>query len=412
MASMFFQKTSVHEKSNGKLLVALLLVTFTALHAQTSPKTNSIVTPVSGPSWLKHLNRSFDQTSMGRSSWQLGPADSQILPSSNSQYEMALPQRSVSNRADVISGFDLYRMNCQGCHGASGQGAPPEINSVINPVRATSAPLTLQRMRSVGMEMSKTDAYKMAREANAALLQRLHNGGESMPAFNYLSDAEIRALIAYLKQLADMPGAEKAQTSISELHTRKGEMIVKSTCHICHDATGINPSSEDLLRGAIPPLSTLRARTTQAGLIRKVTHGAPIAMGPLHTISSGRMPVFRYLTEEEAADVYLYLTQFPPEDSPSLESPVVERAQASSAAVIGNTRTSNGPQRGNGGFSRMTSVVFSLATAFSLGLVFAGFVFTVREFSRLTRKPAVVIPAIAHEHAEAFELVEDERKRA
>jgi hypothetical protein len=73
-----------------------------------------------------------------------------------------------------------------------------------------------------------------------------------------------------------------------------------------------------LLRGAIPPLSTLTTRTSLPEFIRKVTYGAPVIMGapPFSYRDSyrGRMPVFRFLTEDEAADAYLYLTLYPPHE--------------------------------------------------------------------------------------------------
>jgi mono/diheme cytochrome c family protein len=245
-----------------------------------------------------------------------------------------------------------------------------------------------------------------------ALLQRLHNGGENMPAFAYLSGAEIRALIGYLKQLADVPGAAREQIAVQETSARAGELIVKSTCHICHDATGVNPGPEDLLHGAIPPLSTLTLRTTEAGLVRKVTRGAPIAMGSLETVSGGRMPVFSYLTEDEASDVYLYLTQYPPESSPEQRAPAVQRAQISPSVASGNTSDPGPPHSGDdSGIS--PALVFSFATLFSLGLVAAGFIFTFREFSRITRQRAILISMREPSATEEYMLsVEDERKPA
>jgi hypothetical protein len=78
----------------------------------------------------------------------------------------------------------------------------------------------------------------------------------------------------------------------------------------------VNPNPQQVLDGAIPPLRTLTRRMNLAEFVRKVTHGAPIVMGmaPFSYQDSyrGRMPVFVYLTEEEAADAYLYLTAYPP----------------------------------------------------------------------------------------------------
>ena len=226
------------------------------------------VTAVTGESWLTHLNRPFNETSMGKT-WRLGPA----APEQGDAVAQWQPELSSAapSQTQMLHGSDLYRMNCQGCHGESGAGAPPEINSVINPVRATSIEMVMARMKATGMEMSRADAAKLVQQSNAALLQRLHSGGENMPAFPHLDEAEIPALIAYLKQLAGVPGAERQQRAVKESPLRVGEHIVKSTCHTCHGATGADPDPQQLWNGAIPPLSTLTLRKNQTEFIRKVT---------------------------------------------------------------------------------------------------------------------------------------------
>ncbi len=226
---------------------------------------------------------------------------------------------------EILRGSDLYRLNCQGCHGESGLGAPPEIGSVIDPVRATSTVLVAERMKKVGMVMSYRQTAELVSQSRDALLKRLHEGGQDMPSFHHLSEAEVRSLVAYLRQLAGVPGAEKEQVAIRESHDRIGELIVKSTCHICHGATGLNPTSTELFEGAIPPLSALPVRVNLAGLVQKVTRGAPVIMGTPSSVYRGRMPVFSYLSENEAADVYEYLTKYPPAELASLD----QAAQAS-----------------------------------------------------------------------------------
>ena len=212
----------------------------------------------------------------------------------------------------TLRGSDLYRLNCQGCHGESGVGAPPEINSVVNPVRATSVAIILERAKKTGQEMSRKDAEVLAKEAKVLLLQRLHKGGEAMPPFSRLSEPEIRSIVAYLEQLSDVPGAKRNQVAVKESPYRAGEHIVKSTCHICHSAGGPNPNPQQLMDGAIPPLSTLTTRTSLPEFVRKVTTGASITMGTPPLPYRGRMPVFGYLSEDEAADAYLYLMLYPP----------------------------------------------------------------------------------------------------
>jgi mono/diheme cytochrome c family protein len=164
------------------------------------------------------------------------------------------------------------------------------------------------------MDMKRADAIVLASQSNAALLQRLRKGGQDMPPFPHLSDPEIRSLVAYLRQLAGVPGAEKEQTAVSESPSHVGEQIVKSTCHICHSATGPNPTTQQLLEGAIPPLSTLTTRTSMSDFVRKVTAGNPVLMGAPNVLYRGRMPVFEYITQDEAADAYLYLLRYAPRD--------------------------------------------------------------------------------------------------
>ena len=216
------------------------------------------------------------------------------------------------NENVTVQGADLYRMNCRGCHGEDGHGAPPEINSVINPVRATSAAAMMERMKTAGMEMSRADAD----EAGAAI-----EGYAARPAASWRTghagvSASERSRSEFAGRLpaavGGVRGAEGEQVAVREARVRVGEHIVKSTCHICHSAAGPNPNPQQLYEGAIPPLNTLVLRTSRAEFIRKVTHGAPIMMGAPPRVVPGRMPVFYYLSEEEAADAYLYLTRYPP----------------------------------------------------------------------------------------------------
>jgi mono/diheme cytochrome c family protein len=264
-------------------------------------------------------------------------------------------------------------------------GAPPEINSVVNPVRATSVSLVTERMKKTGMEITPAAAAELTKQAQDALLQRLHQGGVSMPPFPHLSEVEIRALIEYLKQLAAVPGAK--QLTLTESPVRVGEHIVKATCHTCHDATGANPSSQQLENGAIPPLETLTSRVDESQFIQKVTSGAVIVMGTPPSPHRGRMPVFYYLTKDEAADAYLYLTTYSPSQLAS--APVAANVQqdasdddpppetSTPAASTGLSRQLSPTQPD--GTTRWKSVLFLAALAsfvfatMAVGLAFGGY---------------------------------------
>ncbi len=293
---------------HGMRIIAVVLFLF----ALSLSGCAQVVTPVEGESWLERLHRPFDETSMGKSSGVYGPAAP--MPS---EWPLPHPALQLSNeftgQSTTLHGSDLYRFKCQGCHGAFGTGAPPEINSVIDPVRATSARMYIERMKKVGMDVASKDAVPLAGQAEAMLLDRLHKGGTDMPSPNpYLTNAEVRSLFAYLRQLAGIPGAEKRQVPVVEPPLRVGEHIVKSTCHICHASVGPNPSPRELSEGQIPPLSRLTTRLSLNEFVTKVTVGTPVLEGSPAMPARGHMPVFTYLTPDEAADAYLYLSLYPP----------------------------------------------------------------------------------------------------
>ncbi len=291
--------------------LAVIFVLLSPLIAQTSGSKEIPVTPVKGESWISHLHKKFSDTSMGKTyhSGPVAPMPGEKAASGQEKLSLDFAARTMA-----YHGSDVYRLNCRGCHEASGQGMPPEINSVIDPVRATSVKVIMERMKKAGMNMSRANAALLAKQSNAALLDRFHKGGTDMPPFPQLSEPEIRALIAYLRQLAGVPGAEKEQVAINESTAHVGEQIVKSTCHICHNAVGPNPSPQQILEGAIPPLSTLTTRASLPDFVRKVTAGSPISMGVSPLPFRGRMPVFDYLSEDEVANAYLYLTLYPPQE--------------------------------------------------------------------------------------------------
>ena len=242
------------------ILVAVL-VAASSLLGQTAGTRDTSVTAVKGESWIRHIQKPFNETSMGRSSWKLGPT-----PGETSSWQLRLSP-GYATQIITLHGSDIYRLSCRGCHGELGHGAPPEINSIPGPVQATSVAATMERMKKAGREMSRSDVTALAKESKGLLLQRLHAGGEHMLPPT-LSEAEIRSLVPYLEQLSDVPGAEKNQIAVKESSNRVGEHIAKSTCHICHSATGPNPNPEQILEGAIPPLSTLTTRVSLPDFVR------------------------------------------------------------------------------------------------------------------------------------------------
>lgn len=267
--------------------------------------TTEEVTPVAGPSTLHHLRRQIEASSMGwGGQWSLPP--NLVTP----------PRRRDGGGAEdfVVSGADLYRISCRACHRPDGTGTPPEINSIIGPVQAASAQWMTDRMKAMGRPVDRAFIRELTSGTEADLRKRFKMGGHDMPSFDHLTDDEINALRPYLDQLAGLPGAEGRQRYISEPAARVGELIVKGTCHICHDATGPETAPTTVLSGIIPPLSSMPHQKTFSEFVQKVREGTPIALGSGDVSSRGRMPVFNYLTEREAAAAYSYLSLYPPKE--------------------------------------------------------------------------------------------------
>ncbi len=372
-------------------MLMLVCWTLPAFSHAAAPRSVS-VTAVTGESWLDYLHRSFGDTSMGKT-WRLGPL--QPTPVSAGLSSTGSPRSSAP--LVTLHGADLYRLNCQGCHGPAGLGTPPEIPSLIDPIRATSAALVTKRMKNAGATLSHKQIAEMVIQAQTALLKRLHEGGQDMPSFQHLSIPEIRSLIAYLNLLADIPSSEHKQIAVQETPDRVGELVVKSTCHTCHGATGANTTTSELLQGRIPPLSTLPVRVTRSQMVQKVTSGAAVPMSSADEVFRGRMPVLDYLAADEASDVYEYLERYPPVEAASLARvsavvaatvpgppPAVDRESVTRSLLAASTLPGQALQSNKAPLSFTWPLLF--AGLFTLLLVALGGWITLTEFARLDAK--------------------------
>ncbi len=113
--------------------------------------------------------------------------------------------------------------------------------------------------------------------------------------------------------MAGVPGAGRAQKVITEPGARVGELIVKGTCHICHDATApSNTPATTVLNDVIPPLASMPRQKSFDQVVQKVRQGAPVALSAGGVMSRGRMPVFGYSSAAEVDWAYVYLSIYPP----------------------------------------------------------------------------------------------------
>lgn len=280
------------------------------------PARGAAVTSPGGPSWLRVLAISVDETKLGHMGGG-GPAPHRAAAFDEdvSRAVALAGTNDAAARASLearvtVGGADIYRLECRSCHGPDGRGRPPEVGSVAGLVRATSPALIEQDMRRAGRPVRPDLAGQLAEQARKTLADRLRDGGTRMPPFRYLSDAERQALIQYLKQLAGMP-AEAAE--LAESPARLGELLVQGTCRICHDATGPGGGHMMMMMGRIPALAGIPDQLSLEAVVHKVRRGWSGMAGMMRRPMS-RMPVFSYLSDEEVAAAYLYLAYYPPRD--------------------------------------------------------------------------------------------------
>jgi len=288
----------------------------------------STVTPVEGLSVLHRLHLDIEATRMGQNGGGGEPPEtSRVEPAPAGATGPAGPMgRLIQRFADlfqrgedasaplqtpfVLTGADLYRLNCRSCHGPDGAGAAPEIPSYVDAVRGASPALLRQRLEARGAPVDDAFVAQLAAGGEKDLRDRLLHGGEKMPAFPHLAGAEVDALLHYLKQQAGVPDVPAGEQNVTETVARVGEHLVKGTCHVCHDATGPGGGHMMMMRGVIPSLASFPSEKSPGDLIRKVRSGTSGMM--MGMMGGERMPVFSYLTDEEIVAAYLYLEYYPP----------------------------------------------------------------------------------------------------
>jgi mono/diheme cytochrome c family protein len=272
--------------------------------------------PVSGPSWVHHLRVDLEKSALGGTGRWAGAGSSSSAGGS--------PPRGTLNAPLLLTGRDIYRLSCQSCHRDDGSGAPPEILPVTALARATSRQFFRDKMKERGLPVDEAQLAQNAAQAETSLRDRIRKGGERMPPFPQLDRAETESVIAYVKELSGVPEAGPARPPLRESPERVGELLVKGTCHICHDAAA-TPTTAFEYRvgyGNPPPLSFFTEQRTPPQVIRKVREGL---IEPSVSASRGRMPVFDYLSPEEVTAAYLYLLLEPPARVPSEAPATPER---------------------------------------------------------------------------------------
>ncbi len=280
---------------SGTFVLAMAL--FSCHQAGADDHQRAVPSPTGGPSVIRHLGLDLDRTHFGKVGGE--------RPAPHTGGREPMPGRSAGPL--TLDGADIYRLSCQSCHGPEGQGALPEILPLLGPASAMSAAAQQAHMRQIGHPISEAMARQLAAGARETVIARLRKGGQKMPAFGYLHADEQDALLAYLERLAGAPSPPPSRR-VTMPAVRAGELLVRGTCHVCHDATGPGSHHEVMMGGVIPSLAAMRERPL-GFFVRKVESGRAPGMGMMGAPS--RMPAFPYLTVREMAAAYLYLHETP-----------------------------------------------------------------------------------------------------
>lgn len=318
----------------GVTMVVLLLAAFTPSLATaqaaraTAPAAPGTSLPLSGPSILRGLALTVEMSPLGRLGGD-GPPAGALPRAFTDSVHTALTQAGVKDEAALkslqatfpVGGADLYRLNCRSCHGPAGAGQPPAVASIIGPSRALSPAQHEAVMKAAGAEPKPELARQLALHAEVALRERLARGGtrpklpylETMPPFAYLSEPEVVALADYLKRLGGVAAQGSAVKTVDQSAMRIGEQVVRGTCRVCHDATGMSGGHAMMMAGLVPALANIPEQMSLDGVVHKVRHGWTSMAGMTRPVS--RMPVYAYLSDEEVAAAYLYLAYLPPQQA-------------------------------------------------------------------------------------------------
>ena len=201
----------------------------------------------------------------------------------------------VTRLAAAPDGKQLYQNNCSVCHQTAGKGG-------------IGLPLTAPILKQV------SDDY-------LAKTIRVGRPGRIMPPFQHLSDAQVTAIVNYMRSWSGEPGPVFSSEPIAG-DVKQGKQLFAERCARCHgkdgagadDGTGVTLSRERAF-GVMPPA------ITNPGFLQ----AAPDAM-IRHIINKGRpsaqMPKFdKQLTEAQKNDVVAYIRSFEKQEPVMLQPP-------------------------------------------------------------------------------------------
>ncbi len=217
--------------------------------------------------------------------------------------------------AQAADGKTIFAANCSACHGANGLGGGPYPPLAGNP--------DVNAADSAGVIRIVLNGRTGPLEVNGKQY------GGNMPAWRDLSDADIAAVLTYVRSAwnngapavsADQVAAARAPVAMS------GEALFAAHCATCHQSAGQGTD-------AFPPLANnpVVAATDPSAMVAVIVNGRS---GPL-TVNgktyNGTMPTWKgQLTNSDIASVASYVRSAWGNSA----SPVSEDQVASAGAIV------------------------------------------------------------------------------
>jgi DMSO reductase family type II enzyme heme b subunit len=196
---------------------------------------------------------------------------------------------AAAETPELERGRAVYETHCAACHGSAGDGNGPAAVWLYPKPRNFSAGLFKIQSTPAGSLPTDEDLYR-------SITRGL--GGSSMPAFNYLPEADRRAVVQYVKHLTATVGPDGRRVNLFEQAAANGavalplvvppeppltfdsivrgkELYVSLQCNSCHGETGAGdgPSASTLKDSFGIPI---RPRDFSSGAFRGGAAGADL----------------------------------------------------------------------------------------------------------------------------------------
>ncbi len=173
---------------------------------------------------------------------------------------IVLAANTDSKQDTVLTGKDVYRLNCASCHGADRTGDPSHYPTLLN----IEGKLSSKEIREI-----------------------IEYGKDAMPAFHHLTQQEVSAIMAFMFD-------EKAQ-SVEISTTGLGERIFKSNCSSCHRASTDDPKPTNVRMMKPAVLAGATKRFSKDEFFRIMDSGICY------------MPSFDHFTSSEREALYVFV---------------------------------------------------------------------------------------------------------